>query len=108
MIHILKNIHLSDASPHGSVVILLDVSAAFDTLDHNILINRLTSIEISGTTLDWFISYITDRFYQISINSLIYKPRKVTRRVPQRSILGPPCSISTYFPYLKLLTNTPL
>ena len=108
MIHILKNIHLSDASPHGSVVILLDVSAAFDTLDHNILINRLTSIEISGTTLDWFISYITDRFYQISINSLIYKPRKVTRRVPQRSILGPPCSISTYFPYLQLLTNTPL
>ena len=108
MIHILNHIHLSAASTHGSVVILLDLSAAFDTLDHNILINRLTSIGISGTALDWFISYLTDRFYQISINSLISKPRKVTHGVPQGSVLGPLCSISTYFPYLKLLTNTPL
>ena len=83
MIHILNHIHLSAASPHGSVVILLDLSAAFDTLDHNILINRLTSIGISGTALDWFISYLTDRFYQISLNSLISKPRKVTHGVPQ-------------------------
>ena len=63
MIHILNHIHLSAASPHGSVVIHLDLSAAFDTLDHNILINRLTSIGISGTALDWFIAYITYRFF---------------------------------------------
>ena len=37
---------------HGSLVILLDLSAAFGILDHNILINRLTSIGISGTALD--------------------------------------------------------
>ena len=89
MIHILNHIHLSAALLNGSVVILLDVLAAFDTLDHNILINRLTSIGISGTALDWFISYLTDRFYQISINSLISKPRKVTHGLPQISVLGP-------------------
>ena len=89
MIHILNHIHLSAASPHGSVVILLDLSDAFDTLDHNILINRLTSIGISGTVLDWFISYITNRFYQISIKSLISKPRKITHGVPQGSVIGP-------------------
>ena len=89
MIHILNHIHLSAASPHGSVVILLDLSDAFDTLDHNILINRLTSIGISGTVLDWLISYLTDRFYQISIKSLISKPRKVTHGVPLGSFLGP-------------------
>ena len=65
IIHILNHIHLSAASPHGSVVILLDLSAAFDTLEHNILINRLTSIGVSGTALDWFISYLTDRFTKL-------------------------------------------
>ena len=83
MIHIINHIHLFAASPHGSVVIIIDLSAAFDTLDHNILINRLTSIGISGTGLDRFISHLSDRFYQISIHSLISKPRKVTHGVPQ-------------------------
>ena len=107
MINIFNHIHLSAASPHGSVDILLDLSAAFDIFDHNILINRLTSIGISGTVFVWFISYITNRFYQI-INSLIYKPRKVTHGVLKDLSLVYSCSISTYFHYLKLLTNTPL
>ena len=45
--------------------------------------------------------------YQISINSLISKPRKVTHGVPQGLFLVHSYSISIYFPYLKLLTNTP-
>ena len=105
MIHILNHIHLSAASPHSSVVILLDLSAAFDTLDHNILINRLTSIGISDTVLarsnrDWFISYLTGRFYQISINSLIFKPIKVTSEYLKDLSLFQYCSISIYFLYL--------
>ena len=108
MIYKLNHIHLSAASPHGSVVIFLDLSAAFDTLDHNILINRLTSIGISDTALDWFISYLIDRFYQISIKSLISKPRKVTHGVPQGSVLCPLLFNIYLHPYLKLLTNTPL
>ena len=49
----------------------------------------VSSIGIPGTALGWFISYLTDHFYQISINLLISKPRKVTHGVPQESVLGP-------------------
>ena len=75
MIHILNHIHISDASTHGSVIIRLDLSAAFDTLDHNILTNLLSSIVISGTELDLLNSCLTNRFYQISLYSIISKPR---------------------------------
>ena len=108
MIHILYNIHLSAASPHGSVVIRLDLSYVFDTLDHNILINRPTSIGISGTAIDWFISYLIDRFYQISINSLNSKPRKVTHGVPQGYVLGPLLFNIYLLPLFKIIDKYPI
>ena len=107
MIHILNHVHLSAASPQCSVVNFLDLSAAFDPLDHNILINRLTSIGISGTALDWFISYLTDHFYQISIHSLISKTCKVTHGVPQGYVLGP-LQFNTYLlPLFKIIDKYP-
>ena len=108
MIHILNHIHLYDASPHGAVIILLDLSAAFDTLDHNIIINRLNSIGISGTALDWFISYLTDHFYQISINSLISKPRKFTHGVPQGYVLGQLRFNIYLLPLFKIIDKYPI
>ena len=50
------------------LLVLLDLSAAFDTIDHNILINRLEKIYcIKGGALNWFRSYLTGRTQSLDI-----------------------------------------
>ena len=52
-------------------LILLDLSSAFDTLDHNILISRLTLMGISSLALKWFTSYLTYRNISIMIDTIL-------------------------------------
>ena len=65
------------------------MSSAFDTLDHNILIHRLSSIGIKGIALKWFTSYITNRSSSDRINTHSSPYRSITHGVPQGSVLGP-------------------
>ena len=70
-------------------LLLLDLSAAFDTIDHLIFLNRLANrFGICGSALAWFESYLRDRLHFVSIRCA----RSATRLscgVPQRSVLGP-------------------
>ena len=69
---------------------LLDLSAAFDTIDHLTLISRLSSwYGISGTALDWFTSYLSNRCQQVKINDYISKAVYIYFGIPQGSVLGP-------------------
>ena len=68
----------------------LDLSATFDTIDHLTLISRLSSwYGISGTALDCFTSYLSDRCQQGKIWDYISDAVYISFGVPQGSVLGP-------------------
>ena len=68
----------------------LDLSAAFDTIDHSILLHRLEhSIGISGAALSWLKSYLTHRTQAVFHNGALSQSLHVKHGVPQGSVLGP-------------------
>ena len=76
---------------HGGCTVLasLDLSAAFDTVDHNIFLARLkATFGIKDTTIEWISSYLTNRTQQVSINGTISKDQNLECGVPQGSVLG--------------------
>ena len=73
-----------------SVLALLDLSAAFDTLDHAILLRRLeSSFGITGVPLSWFESYLSDRTQSVVFDGLMSTPIPLFFGVPQGSVLRP-------------------
>ncbi len=68
---------------------LLDLSAAFDTIDHDILIDRLQNYTgIQRQALRWFRSYLSDRYHFVYLNREASQLSPVKYGVPQGSVLG--------------------
>ena len=72
-----------------SILVLLDLSAAFDTVSHNILLDRLASIGITDIPLAWLKSYLTGRTQFVQLKNLRSSSSPVSSGVPQGSVLGP-------------------
>ena len=69
---------------------LLDLSAAFDTIDHDILLDRMRDdLGVSDTALPWFKLYLSGRQSRVSIHNLYSDPVDLEYGLPQGSILGP-------------------
>uniref|UniRef100_A0A8C1WW75 Reverse transcriptase domain-containing protein n=1 Tax=Cyprinus carpio TaxID=7962 RepID=A0A8C1WW75_CYPCA len=89
LLSVVEALRLAKAESKSSILILLDLSAAFDTVNNQILLSTLLAKGISGTTLQWFESYLSDRSFKVSWRGEVSKSQHLTTRVPQGSVLGP-------------------
>ena len=69
--------------------IFIDLSKAFDTLDHNILLHKLSYYGICNTPLKWFQSYLSNRIQYVNYHGSISDAQTTSIGVPQGSVLGP-------------------
>ena len=83
------------------------MSSAFDILDHNVLINRLSAIGIKGTALNWLTSYITNHSSSVRSNIHSSPSRSITHGVPQGSVLGPLLFKIYLLPIFDIFTDYP-
>ena len=85
---------------NGVVLLLIDLSAAFDTVDHAILLERLSSrFGIRGSALAWFKSYLDNRTQFVDIEGTSSALRELNCGVPHKGLsLAPYCMCSTQPP----------
>ena len=90
LVKVINNIRLNTDAGRTTVLVLLDLSTAFDTVDHHILLHQLKHwVCFSGAVIKWLQSYLQGRSYFVAIENYTPKPATLTCGVPQRSILGP-------------------
>ena len=90
LIRIVNDILIASSEQKATVVMMLDLSAAFDTVDHTILLNILKNeLGITGTAWEWFKSFITGRCQKVRINNTESYEIIIKFGVPQGSVLGP-------------------
>jgi hypothetical protein len=69
-------------------MIFLDLSKAFDTLNHNKMQEKLSILGFNATSVLWFNKYLTNRTQSVIINGTVSNPQSIPFGVPQGSILG--------------------
>ncbi len=89
LLSVVEALRLAKAASKSSLLILLDLSIAFDMVNHQILLSTLLRKGISGTALQWFESYLSDRSFKVSWRGEVSKSQHLVTGVPQGSVLRP-------------------
>uniref|UniRef100_A0A8C6M722 Reverse transcriptase domain-containing protein n=1 Tax=Nothobranchius furzeri TaxID=105023 RepID=A0A8C6M722_NOTFU len=90
LLKVFNDIYLATDAGDCVVLVLLDLTAAFDTVDHAVLFSRLEHwVGISGTALEWFRSYLAGRTFCVSLGDYVSSSAPLLCGVPQGSVLGP-------------------
>ena len=101
LLHVVNDLLQTSDTGHVSVLLLIDLCAAFDTKDHDILTERLhTTYGCSGMVLDWFTSYLNCRTQSVFVGHESV-PSTLKCGVPQGSVLGP----LLFILYMQSLSN---
>ena len=70
-------------------LVFLDLTKAFDTLDHSVLLDKLASLGFSKASVQWFKAYLTDRTQSVVVNGSTSDPQSISFGDPQGSLIGP-------------------
>ena len=89
IVQLVDQIRNSFESKQYTLGVFVDLSKAFDTVNHKMLISKLETYGIRGKNLFWFISYLTNQIQFIKYNNLNTSFQKIVCGVPQGSVLGP-------------------
>lgn len=74
---------------HTAALILLDLSAVFDTVTQQILLHCLEEAGIVGSALEWFRSFLSERTFQVTAPPFLFRVQSIGQGVPQGSALSP-------------------
>ena len=72
-----------------TILVMLDLSAAFDTVEQDLLLNDLFALGLDGIVLEWFRTYLKNRMFRVCVNDTLSDKCLMKTGNPQGSILGP-------------------
>ena len=70
-------------------MILIDLQKPFDTINHDILLKKMSALRFSDRSINWFQSHLSNRSFRVNVQGQSSCIAKIDCGVPQRSILGP-------------------
>ena len=89
LINVSENLLKAIDEKSASLLVLLDMSKAFDSLNHNLLLEKLRKLGLKDSAVSWFSSYLSSRYQRVRYEDSVSEMLPLTNGVPQGSILGP-------------------